>query len=106
MTRKTNSSPQTPRLFRNAQQDIFENSYEEELEIQRTQKVECLGMTIPNEEERRKYFWRSFAKSSIGKRAHSMKEGNSLFHGLTPSHRRWVYGVPPTYRSCAAGWMD
>ncbi|RJR29738.1 MAG: hypothetical protein C4576_34890, partial [Desulfobacteraceae bacterium] len=35
---------------------MFEKSLEEELEAKKNAPVECLGMTFPNDEERRKYF--------------------------------------------------
>jgi hypothetical protein len=68
------------------QTDMFEKSYEEHVKEKKNQKGECLGITFENDEERGKYFWRSFAKSYMGKRAHSMKQEDSLFHGLNPSH--------------------
>ena len=49
---------QTRQLFRNmsGQDELFEKSYEEELEARRGQPVECLGMTFENDEKRREYF--------------------------------------------------
>ena len=47
---------QTRKIFRPDQADLFEKSYEEELEEQRNQKVECLGMTFENDDARREYF--------------------------------------------------
>ena len=49
---------QTRRLFRDTsgQDDLFERSYEEELEARRGQPVACLGMTFENNEKRREYF--------------------------------------------------
>ena len=49
---------QTRRLFRDTsgQDDLFDKSYEEELEARRRQPVECLGMTFENDEKRREYF--------------------------------------------------
>ena len=38
------------------QDELFEKSYEEELEARRGQPVKCLGMTFENDEKRRKYF--------------------------------------------------
>ena len=38
------------------QDDLFEKSYEEELEARRSQPVECLGITFENDEKRREYF--------------------------------------------------
>ena len=43
-------------LFKGEQVDMFEKSYEEELEAKRNQKVECLGMTFDSDEKRREYF--------------------------------------------------
>ncbi len=46
------------RLFRNtsAQDELFEKSYEEELDARRGQPVECLGLTFENEDARRAHF--------------------------------------------------
>ena len=55
MARK-NVDRQTKELFKGEQVDMFEKSYEEELETKRNQKVECLGMTFENDEKRREYF--------------------------------------------------
>ena len=57
MARST-SSRQTRRLFRNVsgQDELFEKSYEEELEAQHDQPVKCLGMTFKNDEKRCEYF--------------------------------------------------
>jgi DNA modification methylase/predicted RNA-binding Zn-ribbon protein involved in translation (DUF1610 family) len=55
MTRK-NVDHQTRKIFTPDQPDMFEKSYEEELEEQRKQKVECLGMTFENDDARREHF--------------------------------------------------
>ena len=47
---------QTKKLFKPDQADMFEKSYEEELEAKRNQKVECLGMTFENDDARREHF--------------------------------------------------
>ena len=49
---------QTGRLFRNAsgQEELFEKSYEEELEAQRARSVECFGMTFESDGARREHF--------------------------------------------------
>jgi len=44
------------RLFAEKQRDMFEKSYEETLTEIADRPVECLGLTFPNDEERRKYF--------------------------------------------------
>ncbi|MDD5433793.1 MAG: DNA methyltransferase [Nitrospira sp.] len=48
----------TKQLFTDpsGQDDMFDKSYEQELEEKQGRKVECLGMTFENDEERRKYF--------------------------------------------------
>ena len=55
MTRK-DVDHQTRKIFRPDQADLFEKSYEEELEEQRKQKVECLGVTFENDDARREHF--------------------------------------------------
>ena len=57
MTR-SKSDHQTERLFRSVsgQDELFEKSYEEEVEARRGQPVECLGMTFENDEARRSHF--------------------------------------------------
>ena len=49
---------QTGRLFRNAsgQEELFEKSYEEELEAQRARSVECFGMIFESDGARREHF--------------------------------------------------
>ena len=46
------------RLFRHpsGQDELFEKSYEEELETRRGEPVECLGLTFENDEARRSHF--------------------------------------------------
>ncbi len=48
----------TRQLFRSisGQDEMFERSYEEELEARRNQPVECLGLTFESDEKRREYF--------------------------------------------------
>ena len=56
-SKKIKKSP-TKRLFRDpsGQAHMFEKSLEEELEAKKNAPVECLGITFPNDEERRKYY--------------------------------------------------
>lgn len=55
---RSKADHQTGRLFRkpSGQDELFEKSYEEELEARRSQPVECLGMTFENDEARRAHF--------------------------------------------------
>jgi len=54
--RKTKSAG--GKLFRDSsgQDELFEKSYEQEVEEKKSRKVECLGMTFENDEMRREYF--------------------------------------------------
>src|SRR4030042_89441 len=58
MARKQKKESPSKRLFRDpsGQEHMFEKSLEEELEARKNAPVECLGMTFPNDEERRKYY--------------------------------------------------
>ena len=58
MVRKQRTSKETKELFRDpsGQPDLFEKSYQEELEAKAKRQVECLGMTFENDEARRAYF--------------------------------------------------
>jgi len=57
MARKKRDDQHTRRLFRESdQQDMWEKSYEEELEERKNQPVECLGMTFENDDARREHF--------------------------------------------------
>jgi len=56
MARRKRSPRSSGKLFPEPQGDLFEKSYEEKLQADKNKPVECLGMTFPNDEERRKYF--------------------------------------------------
>ena len=56
MVKKNAASRPSERLFPDEQRDLFEKSYQKKLEEEKNRPVECLGMTFPNDEERRKYF--------------------------------------------------
>ncbi|MBW2248295.1 MAG: hypothetical protein JRF62_14140 [Deltaproteobacteria bacterium] len=56
MGKKKSKPRPSERLFPYQQRDLFEKSYLEKLEEEKNKAVECLGMTFPNDEERRKYF--------------------------------------------------
>ena len=56
MGRRIKTDPPSSRLFADDQRDLFEKSYEERLKAEKNKPVECLGMTFPNDDERRKYF--------------------------------------------------
>jgi len=56
MSKRKQPGRPADRLFAEDQPDFFEKSFEEKLEAEKNKPVECLGMTFPNDEERRKYF--------------------------------------------------
>jgi len=58
MAQNQRTGKKTKELFRDpsGQTDLFEKSYQEELEANAKKPVECLGMTFENDEARRAYF--------------------------------------------------
>ncbi len=56
MRRRKQTVRPSEKLFADDQRNMFEESYEEKLRGEKNKPVECLGMTFPNDEERRKYF--------------------------------------------------
>jgi hypothetical protein len=55
MAKKPRKDTATRPIFSNDEQ-LFDDSLQKELEEQKSQPVECLGMTFPNDAERRAYF--------------------------------------------------
>jgi len=55
MARKKKSDKVTRRLLKD-EEDLFDDSYQAELERDKNKPVECLGMEFPNDEARREYF--------------------------------------------------
>ena len=66
----------TRRLFRNpsGQDDLFEKSREEELEVRRGRPVECLGIVFENDEARRSHF--------LGKLQEGLEELHATLGGV------------------------
>jgi DNA modification methylase/rubredoxin len=58
MERKTKKDAHVKNLFRDpsGQNELFEKSYQQEVEEKAKRQVECLGMTFENDEARRAYF--------------------------------------------------
>jgi len=52
----------SPRLFADAQNDLFEQSYEEQVAAKANQPVACLGMTFENDDARRAHFTKELRK--------------------------------------------
>ncbi len=56
MSKRNKKDTITLKIFADDQGQMFDKSLEQELEEQRTEQVECLGVTFPNDEQRRKHF--------------------------------------------------
>ena len=56
MAKRKQKSRPSEQLFSDSQRDLFEKSYEEKLQEQKSQPVECLSITFERDEKRRKYF--------------------------------------------------
>ena len=56
MSKQKQSGRPSERLFPDDQSDLFEESHAEKLQAEKNKPVECLGLTFPNDDERRKYF--------------------------------------------------
>jgi len=56
MAKRRRTKIPSEQLFADPQRNLFEKSYQEKLEEQKKQPVECLGMTFENDEKRREYF--------------------------------------------------
>lgn len=56
MPPRKNQSRPSERLFVDGQAGLFEKSYQEQIEEERNQPVECLGLSFANDEERRAHF--------------------------------------------------
>lgn len=56
MSKKKKTDSGSRQIFSSGQSEMFEKSYEQEVQEKRGRKVECLGMTFENDEARREYF--------------------------------------------------
>lgn len=56
MSKSKQYDSRTRNIFSEDQREMFDQSLEQELEEKSAKQVECLGMTFPNNEERRKHF--------------------------------------------------
>ena len=65
---RSKPNDRTGRLFRHpsGQDELFDKSYEEELEARRGEPVECLGLTFENDEARRSHFLGSLREGAGG----------------------------------------
>jgi hypothetical protein len=56
MGKRKHTTRPSEHLFSSDQKDLFEKSYEERLEDEKSKPVECLGITFENDIKRREYF--------------------------------------------------
>jgi DNA modification methylase/predicted RNA-binding Zn-ribbon protein involved in translation (DUF1610 family) len=54
--KRNKKDTKTLKIFADDQGQMFDKSLEQELEERRAEQVECLGMTFPSDEQRRKHF--------------------------------------------------
>jgi hypothetical protein len=69
MAKRKQKSRPSEQLFPDSQWDLFEKSYEEKLQEQKNQPVECLGMTFRNDEKRREYFMEKLREKLTSERS-------------------------------------
>lgn len=89
-----------PRLFADAQSDIFEKSYEEQLTEKSRQTVTCLGLTFASDEERRKHF--------IEKLREKLKDPEfRKIEGFPIGNDEDILALsdPPYYTACPNPWI-
>ena len=56
MGKRNKTTRPSEKLFANDQRDLFDKSYEEQIQEEKNKSVECLGLTFENDEKRRDYF--------------------------------------------------
>jgi DNA modification methylase len=83
-----------------SQSDMFEKSYEEELEAQKTQPVVCLGLKFPNDDARREHFLKKLAEK-LKDPAFRKIEGFPI--GSDEDIR--ALSDPPYYTACPNPWL-
>ena len=100
MARK-NQDHQTRKIFKPDQRNMFEKSYEEELEERRKQQVECLGMTFINDDARREYF--------LGLLREKLKDPEfRKIEGFPIGEDEDILTLsdPPYYTACPNPWLE
>jgi DNA modification methylase len=96
-----NVDHQTRKMFRSDQGNMFEKSYEEELEEQRKQKVECLGMTFENDDARREHF--------LGILREKLRDPEfRKIEGFPIGEDKDILALsyPPYYTACPNPWLE
>jgi DNA modification methylase len=89
------------KLFKDEQINMFEKSYEEELEAKRSQKVECLGMTFENDNARREHF--------LGILREKLKDPKfRKIEGFPIGEDENILAIsdPPYYTACPNPWIE
>ena len=101
MPRKSKSSVSTaPGLFAEEQQDMLEKSFQEVLEAQVKQPVECLGIAFPNDAARREHF--------LGLLAAKLKDHEfRKIEGFPLGTDEDILAIsdPPYYTACPNPWV-
>ena len=100
MTKKKQKDSPAEMLFPDKQHDLFEKSYQEMLEAQKNEPVECLGMKFSNDEERRKYFIEELRKK--------LQEPEfRKIEGFPIGEDKEILALsdPPYYTACPNPWI-
>jgi 16S rRNA G966 N2-methylase RsmD len=80
--------------------DLFEQSYEEELQARAKQPVECLGVTFPNDDARREHFLKKLAEK-LKDPAFRKIEG----FPIGSDEDILALSDPPYYTACPNPWL-
>ena len=97
---KSSSSSKMKNVDTFVQSDMFVQSQEEELAARTPQSIQCLGVTFPNDEDRREYF--------LGKLAEKLKEpAFRKIEGFPIGSDEDILSMsdPPFYTACPNPWM-
>ena len=100
---RSKSDRRTGRLFRNmsGQDELFEKSYEEELEARRGQQVECLGLTFESDEKRREYFL-----EKLRRKLKDPEFRNIEGFPIGEDEDILALSDPPYYTACPNPWIE
>jgi len=99
---RTKKPDSTMKMFRDpsGQEDMFEKSYEEELEARKSTPVTCLGRAFPNDEARREHF--------LGELARKLKDHEfRKIEGFPIGEDEDILALsdPPYYTACPNPWI-
>jgi DNA modification methylase len=101
MGRKRTKEIETRKLFAYGQSDLFEKSYEEIIMEKKDQPVSCLGLSFPNDDERRKYFL-----GKLREKLHDPEFRNIEGFPIGSDEDILALSDPPYYTTCPNPFID